>query len=112
METDYTVKYNYFNKETCMSITRVYPFTAYTNNISHDLKQLIGDIESVFCQMEGYKDRTFWSDESRKLFGEIRGRLLNNANNIQRLPETLCCKGVPINSMPASEMLAKIMDNN
>ena len=110
MDTDYTVKVELYNKNADERYTKVYPFGAYVNNIAYDLKQLLRDVENLCYQVEGYKERQDWSEESQETFGKMRKRLLNNINNIQRLPDTLCCKGVPINSMSSGEMMAKILN--
>lgn len=111
METDYTVKVNYVNSQTGERSQRVYPFVGYMNNMAFELKQVLYEVENVFFQLENHRDRAEWSEESEVAFGKIRKKLLNSINSIQRLPDTLCYKGVSCNSIPASEMLAKIIDN-
>lgn len=111
MEMDYTVKVEYVNSQTGEHSQRVYPFAGYMNNMAFELKQVLYEVENTFFELENHKDRTEWSEESKTAFGKIRKKLLNSINSIQRLPETLCYKGISCNSMPASEMLAHLIDN-
>lgn len=111
METDYTVKVDYVNSQTGEHFQRIYPFSGYTNNMAFELKQVLYEVENVFFELENHKDRTEWSEESRTAFGKIRRKLLNSINNIQRLPETLHYKGLSCSSIPASEMIANLLDH-
>lgn len=111
METDYTVKVDYVNSHTGEHFQRIYPFSGYMSNMAFELKQVLYEIENVFFELENHKDRTEWSSESKTSFSKIRRKLLNGINSAQRLPETLCYKGVSCNSIPASEMLVNIIDH-
>lgn len=68
-------------------------------------------MENLFFQMEDYKEKADWSNESKEEFAKIRRGLLNCINGSQRLPETLCYKNTPINAIPAGELMAKLIDN-
>ena len=111
METDFTVKVDHINKQTGEHYSRIYPFSAYCNNASFDLKQVLYEVENLFFKLENYKNREEWSDESQEAFSKVRKKLLNNINNIARLPETLHYKGSPCNSAPSGEMIAQIINN-
>lgn len=62
-------------------------------------------------QLEGFKDRSQWSAESETSFMKIRKKLLNSINGIGRLPESMHYKGQSCSTVPASEMIADIIDN-
>ena len=111
MDSDYTVKVEYYNKQTGQKEQRVYPFTGYINNMAFELKQVFYEIENLFYKIEGYKERDNWSEESKNAFAKIRKKMLDNINNIARLHSTLCYKGIPCGSMPAGEMMAKLIDH-
>lgn len=111
MESDYTVKVDYVSNQTGERFQRVYPFAGYMNNMAFELKQVLYETENVFFELEDHKDRAEWSEDSKAAFGKIRRKLLNSINSVQRLPETLHCKGISINSVPASEMLAHMIDH-
>lgn len=68
-------------------------------------------MENICYQLENHKDRDEWTADTTEAFMKIRKKLLNHANGIARLPLTLHCKGVPINSVPASEFIANMIDN-
>ena len=111
LNQDYTVNTEFVNKQTGERYSRVYPFEGYCQNVSHELKQVLYQVENIFYRLENHKDRSEWSEESTEEFGEIRRKLLNNINNIARLPATLHHKGVPCTAIPANEMLANMINN-
>ena len=76
------------------------------------MKQVLFEVENLYQQIENHKARNDWSEESKESFSKIRRKLLNNINGIARLPGTLCHNGIPCNSIPASEMMARILDKN
>jgi len=110
MIQDYTVVTEFVNKDTGEKLNRVYPFDAWCNNASFELKQVLYEVENVLSQFEG-KDREEWSAVTAEAFNKIRRKLLNNINGIARLPSALHCQNISISNVPVSEMLARIIDN-
>lgn len=111
LEQDYTVRTEFMNRDTGERYTRVYPLSSYCQNVSFELKQVLYEAESAFYRIENYKDRDQWSEESKDSFAKIRKKLLNHINGIARLPSELCYQGIPCNSVPASKILADMIDN-
>ena len=111
MNEDFTVRTEYYNSLTDTMEIRTYPFESYTNHMFNELKSMIRDIESVLSYLQNYKDKEDWDPEVKEDFKAIRKKLFNNANNIGRLPQTLCYKGVPCANVNMSELLAKIIDH-
>lgn len=109
---EYTVKVDYVDKQTGERFAKAYTLDSYVNNVSYDLKQVLFEVENIFSQIEDYKPKEYWSEESKDSFFRIRKKLLNHINGIARLPSTLCCDGIPINSVPASEMVADIINKH
>jgi hypothetical protein len=68
---------------------------------------VITDIENVFFQMEGANPKKYWSDEHKEQFAQIRHKLLNAANDINRIPMNMCKDGVNINTMSPSQYVAE-----
>lgn len=111
MNEDFTVRTEYYNKLTNSIEIRTYPFESYTEHIFNELKSLVRDVESVMSYLQNYKDKENWDEEAKEDFQNIRKKLFNNANNIGRLPQTLCYKGIPCANVNMGELLAKIIDN-
>lgn len=110
LNSDYTVKTEFVNKNTGEHYSQEYPFDAYCNNISFQLKQVLYDVENAFYRAENYKDRDQWDDEQKELFGKIRKKLLDGVNGIARLPNSLNYKGRPCNSMTGGELIASLIN--
>lgn len=111
MNEDFTVRTEYYNKAMDAREIRTYPFESYTDHIYNELKSLVRDVESVLSYLQNYKDKDNWDPEALEDFQTIRKKLLNNANNIGRLPQTLCYKGVPCANVSMSEIIAKIIND-
>ena len=106
MESDWIVKIEYKNKKLETVIEREYPFDQYTDLIGSELMGVITDVENVFYKIEGGKQRDEWSEDNKQMFRTIKHKLLDHANSIRRLPNTLNYKGIPANTMSFSQYLA------
>ena len=110
MNQDFTVRVEFYNKATDSKIVRVFDFDSYTANIYHEIKALVGDVEGAFTRLENFKNKEDWDEDTREQFQSIRKKLLNNANNVARLPQTLCYKGVPCSNVSLSEIIADMLN--
>jgi len=67
-------------------------------------------VENLCCDLEETSNKLDWSPETADAFGKIRHLLLNAANDVQRLPNSLYYQNVPCNNMNISEMLAQLIN--
>lgn len=109
MIKDFTVKIDYKNKYLEQVDEKEFGFDEYTQMIKLNLQRVIMDIEDLFYQTYGSKDE--WSKDTVASFQKIRHKILDQANSVARLPQTLHCKGIPCNAMKVSEYLANIINN-
>ena len=91
--SDFTVKIEYKTKdengELQTVVEKEYDFLDYTDMLNLEIKNLLVDIENAFYYFEGNKQKEEWSRESKERFKAIRHKMLDRANAIKRLPETL-----------------------
>lgn len=106
---DYSVNVAYRNRETGAIEARRYPFEEYCLDIGYSLKRTLRLVEDAFQDIQNDKSKEDWSEDVLKSFQRIRGALLDNANNIERLPQTLSYKGRSINSLSGSEHVAQLI---
>ena len=107
--SDFKVKIEYKNKDLETVVEKEYGFIDYTEMINLELKRVLMDIEDAFYYFSGNKQKDEWSPELTEKFGKIRHKLLDQANAIKRLPDTLSYHGVKASSMPFSEYLARTL---
>jgi len=107
MINDYSVLIRYKNKKLENVGESVYSFNVYTNMVSQELKSCLNEIEESFRTMLG-EDCDLKNNES---FMSIRRQILNAANSVARLPDTMCYKGTPIKAIAASDFIAKTIDS-
>ena len=108
--SDFKVKISYKNKDMETVVEKEYDFLDYTMLINLDLKKILGLIESSFSFFNDGKPKQEWSEESTKRFNEIRHKLLDQANAVRRLPETLYYKDISANTISFSECIARIIN--
>lgn len=109
MENDFTVKIDYRNKDLEKINERVYTFQQYVDMTKLELMRVIMDVEDIFYKKFGSKEE--WDDDASASFQKIRHKLLDQANAIERLPNTLRYKGVSCSARNLSEILAEIINN-
>lgn len=68
---------------------RVYDFRDYTSLLKQDLMRLITDVEELVYQTNGNRSKEEWPDNIWNMFLGIKHRLLDKANDIARLPDTI-----------------------
>ena len=107
--SDFKVKIEYKNKDLETVVEKEYGFIDYTEMINLELKRVLMDIEDAFYYFSGNKQKDKWSPELTEKFSKIRHKLLDQANAIKRLPDTLSYHGVKASSMPFSEYLARTL---
>lgn len=110
MNKDFTVSVNCYAQNMRSVGKKTYDFSEYAEMIGGDLKRIIADVEDVFYRQQDGRSKEDWDESALLNFDRIRRKLLDSANAVCRLPKTLNYKGVPCDSMKASEMLAKLID--
>ena len=112
MDKDFTVLIEYKNRELERVGERSFYFSEYLDIVDLELKRILMDVEDAFYRFEGQQPKELWSKESVEEFQKIRHKILDQANAIKRLPETLRYKGVPINSESLSEFITRLIKNS
>ena len=107
--SDFKVRISYKNKNMETVVEKEYDFLDYTMLINLDLKKVLGLIEDAFVYMNGGNSKQEWSKETLERFNEIRHKILDQANAVRRLPETLSYKDIPATTMSFSEYLARTL---
>lgn len=105
--SDWKVRISFKNQNMETVVEKEYDFLDYTMLINLDLKKILGLIENAFIYMNDGKTKNQWPEETLSKFNEIRHKILDQANAIKRLPETLSYKNIPANTISFSEYLAK-----
>lgn len=111
MNKDFTVTIDYRNRDLQTINQRTWSFKEYTNMLSLELKRIIMDVEDAFYEFNNGKQKEEWDPQVLNDFQKIRHKLLDQANSIERLPQTLCYKGISCSSIKASELIAEVIDN-
>lgn len=106
MINDYTVLVKYKNKKMQEIGQSIYPFNVYTDMLSSELKNCLGDIENMLHEALG-QDVDLKSNES---FMNVRRHILNAANGVARLPDSTYFKGTPIKAINASDFVANLIN--
>lgn len=109
MVKDFTVKVDTRTRDGAVMNTHVYPFDEYTDWLSMKLKQMIRQVEDLCLQTENQAPREQWSKETEQRFTALRKSILDSANAVGRLPETLCYQGIPCNYITTGEMIARLI---
>lgn len=108
--SDFKVKIEYKNKDLETVIEKDYDFPQYTDLLNAELMRIIAEIEDSFYWFTG-KKKEDWDEDTKKRFQHIRHKLLDQANAIKRLPQTLSYKGIAAGSVSFSEVLAADLNN-
>lgn len=107
---DFTVKVAYKNKHTSELKEWTYDFRSYTEMMKRDLMRVIMEVEDVIYHLEDGKSKDEWDEDTMTRFQKIRHKLLDQANAIERLPQTLHYKNVSCSSVNLSEAIAEIIN--
>ena len=107
---DFTVKVSYRNKECDNMREWNYDFKQYTEMMKRELMRVIMEVEDTIYHLQGSRSKDEWDSETMERFQKIRHKLLDQANAIERLPQTLHYKGVSCSNVNLSEYLAGILD--
>ena len=107
--SDFKVKIEYKNKNLETVVEKEYDFIDYTEMLNLELKRILMDVEDAFYYFSGDKQKQDWTPETTERFNKIRHKILDQANAIKRLPETLSYKNIKANTMSFSEYLARTL---
>ncbi len=110
MVQDYTVKITYRNETLKPVSQRVLPLNDYCREQRQTLMHVIADVETVFYSLLGNESKEDWPPEAVEAFQKIRHRILDAANNIERLPNNLHYKNTPISFMSGADYVASAID--
>ena len=103
--SDWIVKIEYKNKNLETVVEKEYDFIPYTEMLNLELMRLIMEIEDAFYYFSGNKQKEDWDPEAKERFKKIRHKMLDQANAIKRLPQTLTYKGVKANQITISDFI-------
>ena len=103
--SDWTVKVEYKNKNLETVVEKEYDFISYTEMLNLELMRLIMEIEDAFYAFSGNKQKEEWDTEMKERFKKIRHKMLDQANAIKRLPQTLSYKGLKANQISINEFV-------
>lgn len=106
MINDYTVIVKYKNKKLEDVAEATYSLQAYTDMLSAELKGSLNDLEDSFHKFLGEDEDL----RTNAAFMKLRKHILDTANSIERLPDTLYCNGVSIKAVKASDYISSIID--
>ena len=104
-EWNVTIQYKNKNLETV--VEKEYDFISYTEMLNLELMRLIMEIEDAFYYFSDNKQKEEWSPEAKERFQKIRHKMLDQANAIKRLPQTLSYKGVKADQVSISDFINK-----
>lgn len=104
--SDFTVKIEYKNKDLETVIEKEYEFSQYTELLNLELMRIIAETEDAFYHLTG-KQKDEWDNETKSRFQHIRHKLLDQANAIKRLPQTLSYHGIAMGSISFSKIIAE-----
>ena len=108
--SDFTVKIEYKNQNLETVVEKEYEFSQYTDLLNLELMRIITETEDAFYYLTG-KQKEEWDNVTRSKFQHIRHKLLDQANAIKRLPQTLSYRGISAGSVSLSEIIAKDINN-
>lgn len=109
---DFTVKVSYRNKDSSDMREWTYDFKQYTEMMKRELMRIIMEVEDTIYHLQGSRSKDEWDSETMEHFQKIRHKLLDQANAIERLPQTLHYKGISCASISVSEFLADIINSS
>lgn len=112
MTEDITVTVNYYNREKQDMKAETYGFKEYTELLKQELIQILVNVEDVFYRLNDERPPAEWDERSIKEFSHIRRKLLDQANAVARLPQTMKYRGTPVGSVSFSEILANALSES
>ena len=103
--SDFIVKIEYKNKNLETVVEKEYDFVSYTEMLHLELMRIIMEIEDAFYAFSGNKQKDFWDEDMKERFKKIRHKMLDQANAIKRLPQTLSYKGIRADQVSISDFI-------
>lgn len=110
MVEDYKVKITYRNRSLENVSQRVIPLTDYCKEQKQMLMRIIADVENAFYALQNYKSKSEWPEEAINAFQKIRHKILDSANNVERMPQNIFYKDTNITAVDGSRYLADIIN--
>ena len=110
MVEDYTVKITYKNKSLETISQREVSLVDYCKEQRQNLMHIIADVESAFYLLQPNKNKDEWSAETMEAFQKIRHKVLDSANNVERLPKNIYYKNCNISAIDATEYVGAIIN--
>ncbi len=105
--SDWTVKIKYRNADMETIVEKEYEFIDYVDMLDLGLKGILVDVENAFYALQDNKAKEDWSQDAKARYSTIRHKLLDKANAVKRLPQTLRYKNTCPSTISLSEMIAK-----
>ena len=88
-DNELTVSVEYRNSSKEVVHSRTYSLSEYTELLRLDLLRLITDVEDLVYMTNGNQSKEDWPDNVWLAFAGIKHKLLDKANDIGRLPQTI-----------------------
>lgn len=110
MLDDYTVNIVYKNRALEPVSQKNYPLVDYCQEQKLNIMHTIADIENAFYKFQNNYSKEDWNIEAIECFQHIRHKLLDAANNIERIPRNLCFCGQNIGAIKSSEHIANLIN--
>lgn len=107
---DFTVKVMYRNKDAGDCREWTYDFRQYTEMMKRELMRIIMEVEDIIYHLQGSRSKDEWDSETMERFQKVRHKLLDQANAIERLPQTQHYKNTSCSSVSVSEVQARLID--
>ena len=104
--SDWTVTIEYKNKEMETVVEKEYDFLQYTEMLDLGLKGILVDVENAFYALQNNLQKEDWSEDAQNRYKAIRHKLLDKANAIRRLPQSLNYKGTSPLAVNFSDIIA------
>ncbi len=86
-------------------VEKEYDFINYTELLHIGLTRIIKEIEDAFYYFTDEEQKENWDPEAKRRFSSIRHKLLDEANAIKRLPNTLSYKGIKANQISINDFI-------
>lgn len=107
---DFTVKVSYRNRDMTEPKEWTYNFKQYTEMMKRELMHVIMEVEDTIYHLQGSRSKDEWDSETMEHFQKIRHKQLDQANAIERLPQSQHYKGVSCANISIGELLANTIN--
>ena len=108
--SDFIVKIEFKNEKLETVVEKEYDFSRYTDMLYAQLMGILKEMEDAFYAFENGNAKPDWQPETKERFRRIRNKMLDEANSIKRLPQTLSYQGVSPMALNSGAYMAQMID--